>query len=178
MHTHPSILSHHYSFILGVQSHSPHLVTQCLLLVRHCYSRFPFPLHMTQFLEFVTHTFVMLLGTLHPAFLYSSPRAISFGHVLVRTLGWFDRYSSSTSIFGSLLETSQRELGSLVWPQRHFETSFCFRIRVFVLVCQPERICVLLVSLWGSPWFFGRVHFIPLTIHTSLSLQCSYSLHS
>ncbi|RVW99608.1 ATPase 2, plasma membrane-type [Vitis vinifera] len=30
----------------------------------------------------------------------SPHRAISFGRILVRTLGWFDRYSSLTSIFG------------------------------------------------------------------------------
>ena len=47
-----------------------------------------------------------------------------------------------------------------------------------MLVCQPERIRVLLVSLWGSSLFFGRVHFIPLTIHTYFSLQCSCFLHS
>ena len=32
------------------------------------------------------------------------------------------------------------------------------------------------MSLWESPWFFGRVHFIPLTSHTFFSLQCSYFL--
>ena len=47
-----------------------------------------------------------------------------------------------------------------------------------MFVCWPEWLCVSLLSLWGSPWFFGRVHFIPLTIHTFFSFQCSYSLHS
>ena len=41
-------------------------------------------------------------------------RAVSFRCILVRTPGWFDRYSSLTSIFESLLETSWREPGSLV----------------------------------------------------------------
>ena len=46
-----------------------------------------------------------------------------------------------------------------------------------IVFSQFEWVRVSLVSLWGSPWFFGRVHF-PLTIHTFFSLQCSCSLHS
>ena len=42
----------------------------------------------------------------------------------------------------------------------------------------PEWLHASLVSLWGSSWFFGKVYFITLTIHTFFSLQCSYSLHS
>ena len=34
------------------------------------------------------------------------------------------------------------------------------------------------MSLWGSHWFFGRVHFIPFTIHTFFSLQYLCFLHS
>ena len=66
-----------------------------------------------------------------------------------------------------------------MWLQRHFERSiFSLRIRVFLFTCWPEWVRVSLVSLWGSPLFFSRVHFIPLTIHNFFSLQCSYSLHS
>ena len=54
----------------------------------------------------------------------SPHRAVSFRRVLVRTPGWFDCYPSLTSIFESLLEISQREPGSLIWLQRHFETYF------------------------------------------------------
>ncbi|RVW75310.1 hypothetical protein CK203_055372 [Vitis vinifera] len=37
----------------------------------------------------------------------SPHRAVSFRRILVRTPGWFDRYSPLTSIFGSLLETRE-----------------------------------------------------------------------
>ena len=53
-----------------------------------------------------------------------------------------------------------------MWLQSHFETSFCLRIKAFILVYQPERIRISLMSPWWSPWFFGRVNFISLTIHT------------
>ena len=33
------------------------------------------------------------------------------------------------------------------------------------------------MSFWGSHLFFGRVHFILLTIHTFFLLQCLHSLH-
>ena len=37
-----------------------------------------------------------------------------------------------------------------------------------MFVCWPGWVRVSLASFWGSPLFFGRVHFIPLTIHTFL----------
>ena len=40
---------------------------------------------------------------------------------------------------------------------------------VSLFICWPRRVRVTLVSLWGSPWFFGRVHFIPLIIHILIS---------
>ena len=42
VHTHPGILDHHCSFILGVQSHSLHLVTWCSLFVHHALLDYPF----------------------------------------------------------------------------------------------------------------------------------------
>ena len=84
----------------------PHFVTLCSLPIHHCFFRFPFSLLMARSFEFTIRIFVMLLGTLHSAFSYSSPRAVSFERSLFYTLRWFDRYSFLTSIFESLLETS------------------------------------------------------------------------
>ena len=42
VHTYPDILSHHCFSILGIQSHSLHLVTWCLLFAYHALLDFPF----------------------------------------------------------------------------------------------------------------------------------------
>ena len=56
--------------------------------------------------EFTTHISVMLLGTPCLAFSCGSHRVVSFEHILSYTPRWFDRYSSLTSTYESLLETS------------------------------------------------------------------------
>ena len=86
--------------------HFPHLATLVLITYSSCSSRLPLSLHLTRSFEITTHIYVMLLGTLHLAFSYSSHRAVSFGHILSCTPRWFDRYSSSIWSFKSLLEKS------------------------------------------------------------------------
>ena len=99
-----------------------------LIACSSCSSRLPFPLHMTQSFEFMSHISVMLLGTLPLTFSCSSHRATPFVHILSCTPWWFDRYSSLTSIFESLQEASQREPRSIVQLQRHSESYPSIRI--------------------------------------------------
>ena len=169
-------------FQYDIQSHFPHLATLVLIAYSLGSSRFPFSLHMTQFFEFVTHTFVMLLGTLHLAFSYSSPKAVSFERSLFYSPGWFDRYSSLTSIFESLLEISQKEPGSLVWLQRHFETSLSFRIRDLVVhfASLGEFISHQCPygGLLGSSVEFTSLHSLfTLTFHSSVHVPYTRELY-
>ena len=83
---------------------SPHYLV--LIACSSSSFRLPLPLHMTQSFEFTTLILVMLLVTLHLVFSCSSHRAIPFKCILSCTLRWFNRYSSLTSIFESLLEKS------------------------------------------------------------------------
>ena len=92
----------------------PHLVTLYLSLIHHVPLDFPFPLHMTWSIEFMTHISITLLSTLHLVFSCSSHRAILFGRILTCTRMWFDHYSSLTLTIESLLETSQRKSRSLM----------------------------------------------------------------
>ena len=121
----------------------------------------------------------MLLGTLHLAFPCGWHRVVSFGHILSCTPGWFDCYSYLICLFwvtfGDVLEGAW-VLGMAL--EALWEIHFSFRIRVLLFICWLEWVRASLVSLWGSSLFFGRAHFIPLTIHTFFSLQCSCSLHS
>ena len=92
--------------------HSSSFSLPCYLVLiacPSCSSRLLLPLHMTQSFEFMTHISVMLLGTLHLVFSCSSHWAVPSGRILSCTPRWFDRYSSLTLIFESLLETSQRK---------------------------------------------------------------------
>ena len=145
VHTHSSILSHHFFSLLSFKVISPqpcHLesLLQAFILIgiaylvftnlhassfssphyfvliasSPCSSRLPLPLHITYFFEFAIHILVMLLDTSRLAFSCGSHRAVYFEHILSCAPRWFDRYSSLTSTFESLLEMSQRESGSLV----------------------------------------------------------------
>ena len=84
----------------------PHRVILCLSVIRHCSSRILFSLLLARSFEFMTHTSVMLLGTLCLALLCSFLRAVFSGHVLYGTPEWFNRYSSFIWFFESLIETS------------------------------------------------------------------------
>ena len=110
---------------------SPHYLV--LIACSSCFSRLPFPLHMTQSFEFTTHISIMLLGALHLAFSCSSYKAVPFGHILSCTPMWFDRYSFLTLIFKSLSKTSQREFGSITQLQRHYESYHSLRILESIL---------------------------------------------
>ena len=107
----------------------PVLITYSSLLVQ-----IPVPLHMTQSLEFTTHTSIVLLRTLHLSFSCSSDRVVFFGRRLFYALGRFDRHSSLICFFlvtfGDVLEGAW----VLSVASGHFETSFSFRVRAF---CSP-----------------------------------------
>ena len=178
MHSHPGILSHHCSSILGIQSHSPHLVTWCLLLVHHAPLDLPFHYIWHSLLR-SQHVFQScLLGTLHLAFSCSSHKESPLeAFFLVLQSGL-----TVTHLWYGLSSHFWRRLRGSLGPQCGFRGilrhPFLLGLEHFLFICWPEWIHVSLTSFWGSPLLFDRVHFIPLIIHTFFSFQCSYSLHS
>ena len=177
----PNIHIHWHCISFTILHSSSFSSSRYLVLIgsSSCSYRLPLPLHMTQSFKFTTHTSLMLFSTLHLAFSCNSHRVILFGCILLCTPWQFDHYSSLTLI----LEHFGRHFRGILNPQcsfkRHSKSYHSLRIlEPLLFLCWFERVCVILVYLQGSFFSFERVHFIPLTIHTFLSLQCSCSLHS
>ena len=75
--------------------------------------------------KFTAHISVMLLGIPRLAFSCGSHRAVSFEHILFYTPRWFDRYSSLTSTYKSLLE------GNLLWAHSFLYSKVVWPLLIF-----------------------------------------------
>ncbi|RVW89904.1 Lupeol synthase [Vitis vinifera] len=84
-------------------------------------SRFPFSLLMARSFEFTIRIFVMLLGTLHSAFSYSSPRAVSFERSLFYTPGCLSEFVFHQCPYGGLLGSSAGAR-TVFWKHQLHET--------------------------------------------------------
>ena len=118
---------------------------------------FSFSSLMTQLFEFTTRTSVMLRGTLYLSLSCSSHRIVSFGCSPSWALKWIVHYSSLTLTLESVLRDILRHPHFLLGSEPYVP------LMVWVSLCSTY------IPL-GVFFFFGRVHFVALTIHAFFSL--------